>query len=270
MNTLLKRSITGLLFVVVLLTTIILSQYSFAILFMTIMVLSLVEFYKLLLNKNVSFFLYPAIIFSLLLFLLTFLHLDAGLFETKQVVFVLIYIPFIIFLSLFNKKENKFQSIAINVFGILYITLPFILLNFFVFIDEKIYNPEILLGYFFITWIFDTGAYLTGTRIGKTPLSAKISPKKTWEGTIGGLIFSIAISYLMATFFYDLSKIQWIILSLITVTGSILGDLSESMLKRWAGVKDSGTVLPGHGGILDRFDSVLISSPLVFIYLYLV
>ena len=269
MKNFLKRSITGFFFSTVLILAIALNPYSFALLFLLIITLSFLEIHNILLTKNIRIQLPVCLIFALLLFVSAFLYWGHSLFPVKYFVLILVFIPLVFFLEMINKRKEPLTNIAFTILSFIYIALPFALLNLFVFTVPGNYNPNILLGYIFIIWSYDTGAYISGIAIGKTPFMPKISPKKTWEGTLGGIILAVLIAYIISVFFSELTKIQWIILSLITITGSIMGDLSESLLKRFANIKDSGKLLPGHGGILDRFDSVLISSLLVFAYLCL-
>ena len=128
----------------------------------------------------------------------------------------------------------------------------------------------VLFGYFGILWISDTGAYLVGSAIGKHRLFERISPKKSWEGSIGGAIFALGGAALCWYLFGDILLWQWFVLGLIIVIIGTLGDLVESLFKRSLGVKDSGSILPGHGGMLDRFDAVFISAPFVFAYLMII
>lgn len=130
------------------------------------------------------------------------------------------------------------------------------------------YSPIIPCGIIFSIWINDTMAYIVGSFIGKTPLS-KISPKKTWEGTIGGMILCVIVITLIGNASGYLTWFHWMMISLCCAVAGTLGDLLESKLKRMAGVKDSGSIMPGHGGFLDRFDSLLVAIPFVFIYYYL-
>ncbi len=113
----------------------------------------------------------------------------------------------------------------------------------------------------------DTGAYLVGRKFGKHKLFERISPKKTWEGSFGGAILGLGVGYLNAQLFPDLSLFNWMIVALLVVVFGSLGDLVESMFKRSLGIKDSGKLLPGHGGILDRFDGIFIAAPVVYTYL---
>jgi phosphatidate cytidylyltransferase len=173
--------------------------------------------------------------------------------------------------ELYRKKENPLINIAYTSLAIVYITIPFSLMNFLVFpkINNYEYSYQLIFGLFFLIWTFDSGAYFTGSLIGKHKLFKRISPKKTWEGVIGGYIFSIGMSYIMFLIFGTLKIHEWLIVSFIISTTSIFGDLAESMLKRSFNIKDSGKIMPGHGGILDRIDSSLFSVPVVVIYLFL-
>ena len=132
------------------------------------------------------------------------------------------------------------------------------------------YNPILPLSIFIFNWVNDTGAYCTGMLFGKHRLFERISPKKSWEGSIGGAVFSIIAAIVLAHFFTFLSTGVWIGLGLTVVVFGTWGDLTESLMKRTLGIKDSGNILPGHGGMLDRFDSTLMAVPAAVVYLYLV
>ena len=133
--------------------------------------------------------------------------------------------------------------------------------------DSSEYKFGLLLGYLVLIWLFDTGAYIVGSLIGKHKLMEKISPGKTWEGLIGGLIISIGIAIILSMLTHIITRTDWLIISIITAISGTLGDLVESGIKRNALIKDSGKILPGHGGILDRIDSILLSIPFVTLYL---
>ena len=126
--------------------------------------------------------------------------------------------------------------------------------------------PAFLTGYFIITWAYDTGAYLYGRQFGKHKLFERISPKKTWEGTIGGSGIALLVALVLFFIVKDVNLFDWIALTIMILVFGTFGDLVESLIKRNLKIKDSGSVLPGHGGILDRFDSILISAPFVFLY----
>jgi phosphatidate cytidylyltransferase len=177
-------------------------------------------------------------------------------------------------------KKIKGSAYIYNLFwGLLYITLPCILMldlgikvmiNTAVADDKIIFMNLIPCGIIFSIWINDTMAYIVGSMIGKTPFS-KISPKKTWEGTGGGAILCVAVIGLLG-YFIPVAHIipvkHWIAIAAICAIFGTLGDLLESKLKRMANVKDSGSIMPGHGGFLDRFDSLLVATPFVWLYLY--
>ena len=157
-------------------------------------------------------------------------------------------------------------------YGLFYISLPIVLLIFIRFEPLGGYPDNYLkvipCGIIFSIWINDTMAYITGSFIGRTPLSS-ISPKKTVEGTLGGIVLSVLLITLAGSLTSFYTWYHWLMISLISATAGTLGDLLESKLKRMAGVKDSGNILPGHGGFLDRFDSLLLAIPFVFVYYWL-
>ena len=132
------------------------------------------------------------------------------------------------------------------------------------------FSFQIIIGFFILLWSSDTGAYLAGRFFGKHKLFERISPKKTWEGSIGGGVLSLIAAYVISLFFHNIELKDWMILAIITVVGGGLGDLVESMHKRNLNVKDSGNLLPGHGGILDRFDGLFIAVPFIYAYLIIV
>jgi len=264
-NNLLLRTITGIFFVGIVVSSVIFNPLFFAGLFFCVSLLGLHEFYKLL-QKGGKF---PQTCLGLISGGLLFAGLAAvanNLIEAKNlyVLVPLIAISFII--ELYRNKPSPFENVALTLVGVLYIALPFGLMNFF-YLPGLHYTFIILLGFFVILWINDTFAYLFGSAFGKHRLFERISPKKSWEGSIGGALVSIIAVWLFASFDHSLSLIQWITITVIIVISGTLGDLVESMLKRSLNCKDSGTLLPGHGGILDRFDAVLISAPLIFVYI---
>lgn len=184
-------------------------------------------------------------------------------------VFVLIMIGQII-----SKNRNPVTNAAISSFAFIYMLFPLASLYLLGFYENyswnNEFNHELLIGFFILNWTSDTGAYLVGSAIGKNKLLERISPKKTIEGSLGGLIFAISIAYLISMAFNQVSLLDWIIISILIVVFGTSGDLFESMIKRKAEVKDSGKLIPGHGGILDRFDSILFSAPVVFVYLNII
>lgn len=176
-------------------------------------------------------------------------------------------------LELYSKKEEPFSNITHTIFPVFYVALPFgllILANSIFPNYSSGYKAELILGFYFALWSNDTGAYLSGKAFGKHKLFERISPNKTWEGSIGGAILAIGIVVLTGYFFDSLPLWKWAGIGLIISIFGSMGDLVESLFKRSMGVKDSGKIMPGHGGILDRFDGLLVASPFVFAFLILV
>ncbi len=174
--------------------------------------------------------------------------------------------------ELFDKNAKEpFQSAATTVFGWVYVCAPFSMLSFLTqYPNAQTYTYQIVLAIFLFLWTSDTGAYLVGKTIGKTKLFERISPNKSVEGVLGGLVLTLLVAYFGVSPHFDvLHSTQWLVISGLVVVFGVLGDLVESMLKRSVGAKDSGAILVGHGGVLDRFDSFILAVPLVFIYLML-
>jgi phosphatidate cytidylyltransferase len=146
--------------------------------------------------------------------------------------------------------------------GIIYVSLPFSLLNISVFFKGT-YSYHVIMGTMLILWACDTGAYFSGKAFGRRKLFQRISPKKTWEGSIGGGILAVTVGILFSYIFTDLPMWKWICISVIIVIAGTYGDLVESLFKRSINIKDSGKSIPGHGGFLDRFDSLLLSAPFI-------
>jgi phosphatidate cytidylyltransferase len=170
-------------------------------------------------------------------------------------------------IKLYKKFERKpFTNIAFTFLGIFYIAVPFSLLNIAAF-EKGNYNFQIIFGCLFILWASDTGAYFAGTRFGRRKLFERISPKKSWEGALGGALLAMIFAFGIAYYFHSLALWQWLTIAVIIIVGGTFGDLVESLLKRSVETKDSGDTLPGHGGFLDRFDGLLISAPFIVAFL---
>src|SRR5690606_32782836 len=147
-----------------------------------------------------------------------------------------------------------------------FVAMPFVLLNVMAF-EDGVYNFEVILGSLLILWATDTGAYFAGTRFGKRKLFERISPKKSWEGFIGGAVLAMIFAWGSSVYLKSLSPTSWLVVGVLIIVGGTFGDLIESLLKRSIEIKDSGSSLPGHGGFLDRFDGLLISVPFIATYL---
>ncbi|MGN0309710.1 MAG: phosphatidate cytidylyltransferase, partial [Bacteroides sp.] len=267
------RALTGIVFVVVLAGSILIGPYTFALLFTLICALSVNEFSQLINRSGEARV--PATLTGLcgaflVLGLWGFCTNSAGSCILLPYPTLLLYL---IIRELYLKQPNPVANWAYSMMSQLYVALPFALLNVLAFHTNRLtgevtYNPVLPLSIFIFLWLSDTGAYCVGSLIGRRRLFERISPKKSWEGSIGGGLLSIAASALIAHFFPFLTTLQWMGLALVVVVFGTWGDLTESLLKRHLGIKDSGNILPGHGGMLDRFDSSLMAIPASALYLY--
>lgn len=271
MKVLVQRSLTGIAFAAVMLAGIIIHQYVFAFVFAIFLLLTLLEFYKL--SENIDY--EPStkigLICGFLLFVIFFL---AGSKVIPQhYIYLSILIPlFTLLPDLFDKRKNGFKNSMITIAGIIYIALPYSLLSFIIYpgnnADAEFY-PWILFGIFLIIWMYDSMAYVFGSMLGRHKICERISPKKSWEGLIGGAVFAVIMGIVNSVIFHELSLTNWVVIAILIVIFGTSGDFFESKLKREAGVKDSGNILPGHGGMLDRFDTVLFAVPVIFVWLTL-
>lgn len=270
MSNFFQRTLTGAVFVIVVLGSVLMSRYTFALLFLVVNILGLREFYSLLEKNEIRVQKFSGIFLGSFLLVIVFLHsagfLPAGFLFIPPAVLLFIFAN-----ELFLDRPNPFSSIAYTLLGIIYISLTlsmFITLPFLVSGDGS-YQSFILIGYFTILWASDSAAYLVGSRFGKNRLLERISPKKSWEGVMGGLILGLIAAYILSMYYQQLSLLQWLFIAVVIIVTGILGDLVESMFKRSIQVKDTGNILPGHGGILDRFDALIFSAPFVFVAVYL-
>ncbi len=272
MNNFLKRSLSGIGFVAVLLVGLLIHPVAFAIVFGAIMYFALSEFYSLMEKAEISPGKNTGSIVAVLFFAICFLIAA----DYIPQVFILLLIPF--FLSVLigellrKNKGNSLINGSVTLLGLIYVALPFSLLNFLVLPDtpDVVFYPWILTGLFFIIWVYDSMAYVSGSLFGKHKIAPTISPGKSWEGFIGGTVFAVVMGIINAVLFQEIDMVNWIIIALIAVVFGTLGDFFESKFKRELGIKDSGNIMPGHGGFLDRFDSLLFAAPMVFVWLNLV
>lgn len=261
----LKRTVFGLLFGLTLILGTLYHKEIFYFVFLILLILGLREFYRMAGLTGATPLIVPGIIVGILLFTSGFLH---SFFGDATLYFLVIIGVFVTSIwELFRISKTPIANVATLLFGLGYIALPLTLIQYLLY---KEYEPLFVLCIFFIIWANDSGAYILGSLIGKTKLFERISPKKTWEGTLGGMISAITLVYLLPESYINFNIAQRLIITLIVVVFSTLGDLFQSMLKRSVGLKDSGSILPGHGGILDRIDSMLFAIPAVFVYLGLI
>ncbi|HHC78712.1 MAG TPA: phosphatidate cytidylyltransferase [Flavobacteriia bacterium] len=263
MRELLVRALSGLVYISVIIGSILYAKESFYIVFYILMLLCLFELKKII---NLS---YKWTFVVATIFYFRFAHLS--FLNSRYLHFFLIisvFIPFIY--QLFKPKISLTSSKLGHYFlALAYIVIPFTLLTQIPFIHST-YHPNIIIGVFILIWINDSFAYLVGSTIGKTKLYVKVSPNKTVEGAFGGLAAALIGSYFIAKYFDDISYTNWIIVAAIVVVFGLLGDLIESKFKREAGLKDSSNFIPGHGGFLDRLDSIIFAAPFVYVYLHII
>ena len=273
MKNLIIRALTGIIFVVVLVSAICIHPIFFLILFCIITGLTLWEFGGLVKHyENANLQRAVNVLGGVYLFIATFVYTN-GLTDGKIFLPYLLFIMLTMIAELYYKAPNPINNWAFTLFAQVYCAGSFSILNF---IGAEpgtpgvmSYTPLFIMAIFIFVWLDDTGAYLVGSLIGKHKLFERISPKKSWEGFFGGLILSLASSQAFAWFAPEINRMNWLGLAATVVLFGTWGDLIESLLKRTLGVKDSGNVLPGHGGMLDRFDSVMLAVPASYIYIEL-
>jgi len=269
------RSITGLLFVGAIVGSLLWKPEAFMTVFALLTILTVYEFCGLMRKeKEVKI---PAKLVTLAGFLLFIALADLKIGRIPGLLFVpyLLLILFLFVRELYIKHDNPIHNWAYILFSQVYVALPFALLNILAFrFNESTqvmeYTPQWPLTIFIFIWLNDTGAYMVGSLMGKHRLFYRISPKKSWEGAIGGGIFALIAAFVLSYYYLEYNVWQWLGFAVVVVFASIWGDLIESLIKRHLGVKDSGTILPGHGGMMDRLDSALFAIPFGTIYLYLI
>ena len=263
------RVATGAVFVAVLLSAILYNNISFGVLFAIITCLAVNEFCNLVHEYKKTTFSTPiAVVGGLYLFLAFFM-------QDKVAMPFMLFIPYLILLvftfirELYKKASSPLDNFAYFALSQLYAALPFALLNMLTTFGPAAYNYIMPLSIFIFLWCSDSGAYFVGSAIGRRKLFERISPKKSWEGSIGGGVLALVAAYVLSLYYPTLGTFEWMGMAAVVVVTGTYGDLIESCMKREMGIKDSGNILPGHGGILDRFDSAILAIPSVVIYLYI-
>lgn len=261
-----KRAFSSVIFVLATLICILYDRFSFGFFFMLLSMAAANEFYTLMDKWGYATQRYIGVLGSAYFFLSFFLYRHG--FQSEAMLSVNLLFPFVILMvEMFVDDEHMLGNSGTTVLGMYYAAIPFSLLNYITLpLELPAFSPFLILGFIFIIWANDSFAYVVGSLIGKNKLYEKVSPGKTWEGFFGGLIFAALTGFLYAKFFTELESMHWIVIAIIISVFGTLGDLVESKLKRKAGVKDSGKLLPGHGGVLDRFDALIFSIPFVFVY----
>lgn len=244
------------------------SEWSYFLMFLGIACLTMWEYYRLVRLQSYVPIRFLGVVIGALLFTFSFL-IEYGVLPSNYYMALFPLASFVFLVKLYKKSDvHPFINIALFYLGIVYVAVPFALINILVFYNG-VYSYEILLGLLFLVWANDVGAYFTGILFGKTKLFERISPKKSWEGSIGGGVAAVVVSIIINNYFHGLNQLEWIIVSIIVVIAGTYGDLVESHFKRSMQIKDSGSAIPGHGGFLDRFDSLLLAVPFVVVFLKL-
>ena len=267
------RAVTGVLFVAVLVGCILFNSLSFGVLFLVLSAMTVIE-YGQLINKytDAHVNIYITALGAGYLFM-AFMSYNTFMASASVFLPYLLLLLYMMISELYLKHENPIGNWAHAMLSQVYIALPFALLNVISFQNDFVssevtYNPILPLSVFIFLWMNDTGAYCIGSLLGKHRLFERISPKKSWEGSIGGALVALIAAAILAHFFTTLNLWEWLGLALTIVVFGTWGDLTESLFKRQLGIKDSGHILPGHGGMMDRFDSALMAIPAATVYLY--
>lgn len=272
MNNTIVRTISGTIFLAIMIGALLTGPVIFALVMLLSIGLMMIEYIQMGVGKNFKTAQILSVTSGLLLYLFLFIHKGFGM-DVKYIYLVSFPVLGIFITLLYEKNVESYNRHPYLISAILYAALPFALTNFILFNNTGEYKPMILLSLFIITWSSDVGAYVIGMLFGQKKghkLFPSISPKKSWEGFFGGLFFALLAGVLLFLFkLTDFPLIHMIAISLIINLFGVLGDLVESQLKRNFGVKDSGKMMPGHGGLLDRFDGALIAFPAAIAYIKL-
>lgn len=265
-NNLTQRIIAGIIGALVIILGLYYGPWTYFVVFMAISIVTQLEFYKLVGLDGML----PLKTFGTLcgsaLFALTF-FVEYGAIGSKYYFLIFPVAACVFLIYLYRKEEKKpFTGVAFTLLGIVYVSVPFALLNIIVFYSGT-YHYILPLGMLLILWANDTGAYFAGVRYGKRKLFERVSPKKSWEGSIGGTVLALLMAYAISQMTNFLALEYWFCISAIIIIAGTYGDLVESLFKRSIEIKDSGRLIPGHGGFLDRFDGLLLSAPFIAAFL---
>ena len=273
------RTISGVVMFAIVLGAILFSKLSFGALIMLITIGGVWEFYRLaqaagykpqyIIGLSVAVI---AITCSVSLMLSIYGELPSEMYTVALLLGAgaIVLLPAMFIRELYTKSETPIANIGVTLMGLIYVALPMAMLPFIpLLLSSGEWQPWTVIFYIFIIWANDVFAYLFGITLGKHRLFERISPKKSWEGFFGGLLGAMSMGYVAAVVL-DGNTFIWVGLALVASLSGVFGDLVESLFKRSVGVKDSGNIIPGHGGWLDRFDALIFSLPFVFIYLCII
>ena len=272
MKNLVVRALSGAVLAVVTVGAILFSKWTYGALLLAIHAGGMYETYRLAAYSGAKPQYGMGLAAGIALFAINFFA-GTGLFETTDLprlltLYFLVMLPAVFICELFRRLERPETNVGATLLGVVYVALPLSLMCYIPAVGGA-WQPWTAVAFVFIIWANDVCAYLIGMTLGRHPLCERLSPKKTWEGFVGGLAGAVGTG-LAAARFLDADPWHWAGLALVAAVAGVLGDLVESMFKRSAGVKDSGRAIPGHGGVLDRFDALLLAAPFVFVYMVLV
>ena len=272
MKNLLVRTLSGAVFLALFLTAMLWHPAAYGVIFMITVFIIMLEYLNITVGSKEKTASILAVITALLAFMLFFFHAGFGL-DGKWLLILPVMVTLIATAILFCKESDAYRTTPFILTSLVYIALPFALTNLIVFTPDGGFNGRVLLAVMIIIWSSDVGAYLSGMAFGQRhghKLFPSISPKKSWEGYFGGLFLSLAAGWCVGYFsMVDYPWYHCLILALLVNISSTIGDLVESQLKRNFGVKDAGRIMPGHGGLLDRFDGALLAFPVSVLYITL-
>lgn len=260
MQNLLKRSFSGIIYVALLIGAILFSEYAYLLLICLLGFCCVYEFSKLIESKSWAGYIF----LPLLLFLMVQRQESSPVFI---ILLITILSSVLLIYQLLSKKEIQIKDERTKIGLMLrYVVFSLTFLALLPFYEEG-FNPKLMIGFLTIIWVNDSFAFLVGKNFGKHKLFESVSPKKTIEGFVGGLIFAVVAAFVIYQYNTDIARIHWIVIAVMISVFGTLGDLIESKYKRFANLKDSGNIMPGHGGILDRLDSLMFAAPFVYLYI---